>query len=92
MQGSSPLPPGTLITFHFDRDSLLANPGTVPSVVHVSLPSKDGRTGGSPACRVVKGATMDMTAGTYSASVSATGAAYQLVLLNPAAASNLPRC
>lgn len=93
--GSTPLPTGTVITFHFDRDALIGHSAGTLAIVRRPLPSKLPNGRAPAACQVVIGYNADLTDGTVSAIVGDSGsgsgdAAYQLTLLPPG--SKLPAC
>jgi hypothetical protein len=99
--GSTPLPAGTAITLHIDRDGLLGSAGAIPGIVRQTLQSSLPTTAGPPPngggaiCLLSTGVRLDATAGTISATLAAASsgnAAFQATLLTPAAAAKLPKC
>ncbi|HWE60229.1 MAG TPA: hypothetical protein VHB98_00810, partial [Chloroflexota bacterium] len=91
--GSTPLPAGTVITLHFDRDALLSSGGATLAILRRSL--SPNPTGAPGVCLVSRGLRADLGDGTASAVLNAatTGsAAYQVTLLPSGAVGQLPQC
>jgi hypothetical protein len=94
--GSAPLPIGTVITLHLDRDALTGIGGATVALVRLPPPGSRSVTGGPAVpCQLSTGVSTDLTDGTLSGALtapSAGNAAFQATLLPPAVAEQLPKC